>query len=57
MINLDSIINNNTNNHNEKWPDIQDHRYGILLIGGSGSRKTNTRQNFLIRKRFKRVYV
>ena len=29
-------------NKNEKWPHIPDHPYRILLIGGSGSGKTNT---------------
>ena len=42
MINLDSIINDNNNNHNEKWPYIPDHPYRILIIGDSGSGKTNT---------------
>ena len=41
MINLDNIINDNNNNHNEKWPYIPDHPYRILIIGGSGSGKTN----------------
>ena len=41
MINLDNIVNNN-NNHNRKWPYIPDHPYRILIIGGSGSGKTNT---------------
>ena len=42
MINLDSIINENNEEPNEKWPDIPDHPYRILIIGGSGSGKTNT---------------
>ena len=41
MINLDSIINDNNNNHNKKWPDIPDHPYRISIIGDSGSGKTN----------------
>ena len=41
MINLDSITNENNKEHNEKWPYIPDHPYRILIIGGSGSRKTN----------------
>ena len=39
MINLDSTTNENNKEHNEKWPYIPDHRYRILIIGGSGSRK------------------
>ena len=29
-----------TKNH-PNWPEIPDHPYQILMIGGSGSRKTN----------------
>ena len=47
MINLDNIINNNNNNHNEKQPYIPDHPYRILIIGGSGSGKTNTLLNLI----------
>ena len=42
MIYLDNIVNNNNKGHNEKWPCIPDHPYSILIIGGSGSGKTNT---------------
>ena len=42
MINLDNTVNNNNEKHNEKWPHIPDHPYRILIIGGSGSGKTNT---------------
>ena len=31
-----------TKKHNEKWPYIPDHPYRISIIGGFGSRKTNT---------------
>ena len=41
MINLDSITNKNNKEHNEKWSYIPDHPYRILIIGGSGSGKTN----------------
>ena len=41
MINLDSITNVNNKKHNEKWPYIPDHSYRIIIIGGSGSGKTN----------------
>ena len=47
MINLDSIIKKNNKNHNEKWPHIPDHPYMILIIGGSGSGKTNTLHNLV----------
>ena len=42
MINLESITNKNKKKHNEKWPYIPDHSCRILIIGGSGSEKTNT---------------
>ena len=47
MINLDSISNENSKKHNEKWPYIPDHPYRILIIGGSGSGKTNTLLNLI----------
>ena len=47
MINLGNIINNSNNNHNEKWSYISDHPYRILIIGGSGSGKTNTLLNLI----------
>ena len=47
MINLDSITNKNNEEHNENWPYIPDHPYKILIIGGSGSGKTNTLLNLI----------
>ena len=47
MINLDSITNENNKKHNEKWPYISDHPYRILIMGGSGSGKTNTLINLI----------
>ena len=41
MINLDSIINKNNKEHNEKWPFIPNRPYQILIIGGSWSGKIN----------------
>ena len=45
IINLDSIVNDKNEKHNENWPYIPDHPYRILIIGGSGSGKTNTLLN------------
>ena len=56
MINLDSITNENNKGHNEKWPYIPDHPYRILIIGSSGSGKTNTLLNF-IKKQDKRDLI
>ena len=47
MINLDSITNEKNKKHNEKWPDIPDHLYRILIVGGSGSGKKNTLINLI----------
>ena len=47
MINLDNIVNNNNEKHNEKLPCIPDHPYRILIIGGSRSGKTNTLLNLI----------
>ena len=47
MINLDRITNENNKKHNQKWPYILDHLYKILIIGGSGSGKTNKLLNLV----------
>ena len=47
MINLDSITNENNKKHNEKWSYITDHAYRILIIGSSGSGKTNALLNLI----------
>ena len=47
MVNLDSVTNENNKKHNEKWPYIPDHSYRILIIGGSGSGKTDALLNLI----------
>ena len=47
MLNLDDITNENNKKHNKKWPFIPDHPYRILIIGGSGSGKTNALLNLI----------
>ena len=47
MINLDCITNENNKEHTEKWPYIPDHLYRIIIIGGSGSGKTNALINLI----------
>ena len=47
MINLDIITKKNIEEHNEKWPYIPDHPCSIIIIGGSGSGKTNTLLNLM----------
>ena len=58
MINLDNIINDNNNNHNEKWPYIPDHPYRILIFGASGSGKTNILLNLTSeQKDIEKIYL
>ena len=47
MINFDDCANENKTQHNLKWPYIPDHPYRILIIGGSGSGKTNALLNLI----------
>ena len=47
MLNLDDITNENKKKHNEKWLFIPDYPYRILIIGGSGSGKTNALLNLI----------
>ena len=37
MFNFYYITKEDVNEHNPKWPEIPDHPYRILIIGGSGS--------------------
>ena len=47
MIHLDSITNENSKEHHEKWLYIPDHRYRILIIDAFGSGKRNTLLNLI----------
>ena len=47
MINFDDYTNENKTEHNTKWPYIPDHPYRILIVGGSGSGKTNALFNLI----------
>ena len=47
MINFDDYVNENKTEHNKNWPYIPDHPYRILIIGGSGSEKTNLLLNLI----------
>ena len=49
MFNLDDTTNENNEDHDRKWPYIPNHPYRMLIIGRSGSGKTNALLN-LIRK-------
>ena len=47
MINFDDYANEKKTKHNPDWPYIPDHQYRILIIGGSGSGKTNALINLI----------
>ena len=47
MINFDDYVNENKTEHNKNWPYTPDHPYRILIIGGSGSGKTNVLLNLI----------
>ena len=47
MINFDDYVNENKTIHNKNWPYIPDHPYRLLIIGGSGSGKTNLLLNLI----------
>ena len=47
MINFDDYVNENKTEHNKNWPYTPDHPYRILIIGGSGSGKTNALLNLI----------
>ena len=47
MVSFDDYSNENKTGPNLKWPYIPDHPYRILIIGGSGSGKTNALLNLI----------
>ena len=47
MINFDDYVNENKTEQNKKWPYTPDHPYRILIIGDSGSGKTNVLLNLI----------
>ena len=47
MINFDNYTNENKTEHNKNWPYNPYHPYRIIIIGGSGSGKTNLLLNLI----------
>ena len=45
--NFDGVKKENINKHNSNWPKIPNHRYRILMVGCSGSGKTNALLNLI----------
>ena len=47
MFNFDHITKEDMEEHNPYWPEIPDHLYRMLIVGGSGSGKTNALLNLI----------
>ena len=47
MINFDDVTKENIKEHNPNWPQIPNHPYRVLIIGGSGSEKTKSLFNLI----------
>ena len=47
MFNFDYITKEDIKEHNPNWPEIPDYPYRILIVGGSGSGKTNALINLI----------
>ena len=47
MFNFDYITKEDIEEHNPNWPELPDHPYRILIIGGSGSGETNALLNLI----------
>ena len=50
MIKFDDVTKENIKKHNVNWPQTHDHPYRILIIGGSGSGKTDSLFNLINRQ-------
>ena len=47
MIHFDDVTKEDIKGHSPNLPQFPDHPYRILIIGGSGSRKTNSLFNLI----------
>ena len=56
MINFDDYVNENKTEHNNNWLYNSDHPYIILIIGRSGSGKTNVLSNLIENQRKSSVW-
>ena len=47
MFNFDYITKEDIKEHNQNWPEIPDHSYRVLIVEGSGFRKTSPLLNLI----------
>ena len=47
MINFDDVTKEKIKEHNPNWPQISDHLYRILILGGFGSGKKDSLFNLI----------
>ena len=47
LINFDDVTKEKIKEHDLNWPQVSDHLHRILIIGGSGSGKTNSLFNLI----------
>ena len=58
MFKFDYITKEEIKEQNSTWTEIPDHPYRILIVGGSGSGKTNALLNLIIHERdFDKIYL
>ena len=50
MINIDDVTKENIKEHNTDWPQILDHPYITLIIGGYESGRINSLFNLIIQQ-------
>ena len=47
MLNFDYITKEDIKEHNPNWPEMADHPYTILIVGGCACGKTNALLNLI----------
>ena len=57
VVNFDGVIKKETKEHNRNWPQIPDHLYRMLIVGGSGSEKKNASLNKAPTSNWQNIFV
>ena len=57
MIKFDDVTKANIKEHNQNWPEIPDHSYRMLIVGGSEFGKTNSLFNLINQQLDAKVYT